>query len=303
MSVVQDIKILDIKFLEASHVIANYLIPSGDGPILVETGPETTFEHLKKAIAGAGYHWKDIKHVLLTHIHFDHAGAAWKFAQNGAQIYVHPKGLPHLHQPERLWNSAKRIYKEDMDRLWGTMEPIEKKLLVPVKDGDIVAIGGKEFRAHYTPGHAIHHNAYQLDSVIFTGDVAGVRINNGPAVPPCPPPDIDVASWKKSIQKLKNLNSERLYIAHFGVVEHPNRHLQELEEMLDDWVSWMYPYFKNDADPEQITPKFVNYTQQQLRDQGLAEEDVQRYEKGNPSFMSVTGLMRYWKLKTQGRLE
>lgn len=303
MSAKHDIRILDVKFLGESHVIANSLIPSEDGPILVETGPETTFENLKKAIAEEGFDWKDIKHVLLTHIHFDHAGAAWKFAENGAKIYVHPIGLPHLHQPAKLWDSAKRIYKEDMDRLWGKMKSIDEDLLMPVDDGDVIAIGGKEFTTHYTPGHAIHHNAYQLGVVVFTGDVAGVRINEGPAVPPCPPPDIDIASWKKSINRLKSINADMLYIAHFGAVENPNQHLEELREMLDDWALWMKPYFEKGADPDVVTPQFVAYTQQQLRDKGLAEDDVQRYEKGNPSFMSVTGLTRYWKLKSQGRLQ
>src|SRR5690625_5011623 len=124
-----DIDILDLNFLEEPHVIANYLIPSDEGLVLIETGPETTFENLKNAISKTGNSWKDVKHVLLTHIHFDHAGAAWKFAENGAKIYVHPIGLPHLNSPEKLWNSAKRIYKEDMETLWGEMKPIAKELL------------------------------------------------------------------------------------------------------------------------------------------------------------------------------
>jgi len=112
-----DIEILDLHFMNESDAIASFLIESTDGLILIETGPESTFETLTKAISDAGYDWKDVKHVLLTHIHFDHAGAAWKFADNGAKIYVHPIGLPHLQNPERLWNSAKRIYEDQMEVL------------------------------------------------------------------------------------------------------------------------------------------------------------------------------------------
>lgn len=293
---------LDNHFLEESSVIANYLIESQEGLILIETGPETTFEHLKKAISQEGYDWADVKHVLLTHIHFDHAGAAWKFAEQRAKIYVHPVGLPHLNNPEKLWNSAKRIYKDDMERLWGEMKPIDNNLLIPADDGDTISIGGVEFKTHYTPGHAVHHNAYQLGKAVFTGDVAGVKINSGPVVPPCPPPDINIELWKESIEKLKNLNPEVLYLAHFGAVHQPQKHLKDLELILDDWKNWIKPHYEAETSPKEITPEFVAYTQNQLREAGVSEKNIERYEKGNPSFMSVTGLMRYWKLKDQGRL-
>lgn len=294
--------ILDDLFLDEPHVIANYLIPSEEGLILVETGPETTFEHLKAAIRRAGYDWQQVRHVLLTHIHFDHAGAAWKFAEIGAKIYVHPIGLPHLNQPEKLWQSAKRIYKEDMERLWGQMKPIPESSLIPLDDGDEITIGGLNFKTYYTPGHAIHHNAYQMGEVIFTGDVAGVSINGGPAVPPCPPPDINIELWKQSIDKLLAIAPKKLYLAHFGAVENVREHLGQLVQMLDDWSGWIKPYYDSEMHVEELTPKFVAYTQQGLSDLGVNKADLQKYEKGNPSYMSVTGLLRYWKLKDQGRI-
>ncbi len=302
MSKPNQIKILDILFLDEPHVIANYLIESEDGLILIETGPGTAFEHLKEAIAQEGFHWKDVRHVFLTHIHFDHAGGAWKFAEIGAKIYVHPVGLPHLNQPEKLWNSAKRIYQNDMERLWGEMKPIELSQLVAADDGDVFNIGGVEIKAFYTPGHAVHHNAYQIGEIVFTGDVAGVKINNGLVVPPCPPPDIHIENWKNSIQKIISLNPKALYLAHFGIVTEIETHFSELENMLEDWSSWMKPYYDSKTPAEEITPKFIAYTQNQLRKSGVSEEDIEKYEKGNPSFMSVTGLMRYWRLKDEGRI-
>ena len=296
------INVLDIHFLGETQVIANYLIESNDGLILIETGPETAFNHLKKAIEKAGFKWKEVKHVLLTHIHFDHAGAAWKFAENGAKIYVHPIGLPHLNNPEKLWNSAKRIYQDDMERLWGEMKPIDKTLLVPVDDGDVLNLGGVVFKTHYTPGHAIHHNAYQFGEIIFTCDVAGVKINDGPVVPPCPPPDIHIENWKRSIEKLVALNPTRLYLAHFGAVNHPKEHLNDLVAVLDDWKNWIKPYFDQSIPAEEIVPKFVKYTQDQLKRKNVSDENLERYEKGNPSYMSVTGLLRYWRLKEEGRI-
>lgn len=293
---------LDLNFLDKDSSIAAYLIESSDELVLIETGPETTFNSLVKAIENKGFDWKNIKHVLLSHIHFDHAGAAWKFAENGAKIYVHPIGLPHLQNPERLWNSAKMIYKEDMERLWGEMKPIDEKLLVPADEGDCLSIGDLEFNVHYTPGHAIHHNAYQLEDIIFTGDVAGVRINLQPVVPPCPPPDIDLGKWKSSIDKLRKLNPRSLYLTHFGKVDKTLEHLDELEWMLDDWANWMKPYYDKGIDPDEITPKFIEYTKNQLLEKGVNEDDVLRYEYANPSWMSVVGLLRYWRLKDEGRI-
>lgn len=293
---------LDLNFLEKDSSIASFLIETSENLILIETGPETTFSQLVKAIQNKGFNWKDIRHVLLSHIHFDHAGAAWKFAENGAKIYVHPIGLPHLQNPERLWNSAKMIYKDDMEKLWGEMKPIQKSLLVSIEDRDQLSIGNLDIFVHYTPGHAIHHNSYQIDNVVFTGDVAGVKINQNLVVPPCPPPDIDVEKWKNSIEKLKKINPKYLYLTHFGRVENPIQHLNDLELILEDWVNWMKPFYEKGISAEKIIPEFMQYTRNQLLENGVSEDDIQRYEYANPSWMSVAGLLRYWKLKDEGRI-
>lgn len=296
------IHILDLNFMGESSSIASYLLPSSEGLILIETGPETTFNTLIEGIKALGYDWHDVKHVLLTHIHFDHAGAAWKFAENGAKIYVHPVGLPHLQNPQKLWNSAKRIYGDQMELLWGEMQPIPEKLLVPIEDKMTINIGEYEFTALYTPGHAIHHNAYELDDIIFTGDVAGVKINKGPVVPPCPPPDINIEEWLASIQYIRSRQPRLIYPTHFGKIDEPGKHLSALEIILADWANWMKPYYEKGASAEDVIPKFVEYTTQQLLENGASNEDVNRYVRANPSWMSVSGLLRYWKLKDQGRI-
>src|SRR5690606_14172057 len=115
MSVVH---ITDLDFIGEHQAIGTFLIETNEGPILIETGPGSTWPQLKNGINRLGYEPGDIHRVLLTHIHFDHAGAAWKMAELGSFIYVHPLGLPHLASPERSWNSAAQIYGNDMDRLW-----------------------------------------------------------------------------------------------------------------------------------------------------------------------------------------
>lgn len=293
---------IDLHFQQEEHSIAAYLIETSEGPILIETGPMSTFHHLKAGVEQLGFKLEEIKHVLVTHIHFDHAGAAWKFAELGATIYVHPIGLPHLNNPEKLWNSAAQIYGDEMDRLWGEMQPIPLKQLIGVTDQDQVVIGGVEIEVLYTPGHAVHHNAYAINDVIFTGDVAGVKIGNGPIVPPCPPPDINIELWKNSIEKLRAKAPKALYLTHYSRQENPNQLLDDLIAILDDWAHYIKPFYDNKTPADDIVPQFMQYTKGQLEEKGLNAHEIQIYEYANPSWMSVNGLLRYWKLKEQGRI-
>lgn len=298
----EQIQILDLNFLGSEKAIACFLVETTEGPVLIETGPESTFSNLKKAIMRQGYHIDDIRHVLLTHIHFDHAGAAWKFAAKGAKIHVHPVGAPHLASPEKLWESASMIYGDDMDRLWGKMEPIPESRIMEVEDGQRIQIGDTVFTALHTPGHASHHIAWMMDGVVFCGDVGGIKIGSGPVVPPCPPPDIHLEAWMDSIQKIIDQNPEILILTHFGEVKDVNGHFRALQEILFDWANWIKPHFEKSTDQKTVIPAFMEYTQDYLRKLGCSETLIQTYEYANPSWMSVAGLYRYWKLKSQGRL-
>lgn len=297
-----DIHTLDLYFKDTPQAIGSYLIASSAGPILIEAGPYSTYEHLVAAIENVGYKVTDIKHVFLTHIHFDHAGAAWAFARHGAKIYVHEIGLPHLNNPEKLWNSAAQIYGDQMDSLWGKMEPIDENLLIATADGDIITIGDVSIKAIYTPGHAVHHNAYQVEDIMFTGDVGGVKISKGPVVPPCPPPDIHIELWKSSIQKIKESGVRALYLTHFGEIDNVQQHLNDLLEVLDQWSNFIKPHYDAHTPNEVLINLFMDYTNADLQHAGLDEAAIQQYQYANPSWMSVNGLLRYWKLKEQGRI-
>ena len=288
---------LDLHFLDLPQAIAAYLIETSDGPVLIESGPYTTYEHLEQEICRVGFALEDIRHVLLTHIHFDHAGAAWALAEQGATIYVHPVGAPHLVNPEKLWNSAKRIYQDDMDRLWGAMHPIPEAKLREVAHEERLTFGETTFTAYHTPGHAIHHIAYQQGNSVFTGDVGGVRIEGGMVEPPCPPPDINLADWQHSIQLLRDLHPAHLYLTHFGVVDQVPEHLDALDRQLLNWADWVRENMQGGLPAEAIAPEFIVYVKQQLQAHGASDELIQQYEAANPSWMSVAGLMRYWKKK------
>lgn len=291
------VNILDLGFQGKKETIASFLLETTEGPILIETGPYSTINKLKKGLKKHGYAMSDVKHVFITHVHFDHAGAAWAFAQNGATIYVHPEGKKHLKNPEKLYNSAKRIYGDKMEELWGAMEAIPDKQLVAVADGKKVKVGKTKLKAIHTPGHAVHHISWELKDILFAGDVAGVKIGEGAVVPPCPPPDINIEAWEKSIRKILNKRYQEVYLTHFGKVENVKPHLIELRGRLRNWANWIKPYFDEGASPDKITPKFEKYVQMQIKASGATKAQIARYEGANPSWMSVSGLLRYWKKK------
>ncbi len=285
---------IDLHFQGAEKSIAAYLVETADGPIVIEVGPHSTLPYLKKGIEAAGFKFEDIKHVFLTHIHLDHAGSAWCFADHGAKIYVHPRGAKHLADPSRLMNSAKRIYQDQMDVLWGEMREITSEQIVEVEHETVIEIGGQKIKALHTPGHAVHHIAWQIGDIAFTGDVAGVKIEQGPVIPPCPPPDIHIGDWKASIELLRNANIKHFYLGHFGMVTDIENHLNSLSARLDEYANWMKEKMDEGIEYEPLVPLFQEFVEDSLRREGLSEEDLLAYSKANPAWMSVAGLMRYW---------
>ena len=166
------VKIIDIQFLGVKSAIACFLIKSSKGLIMIETGPSTSYNIISQELTNLGYNIKDVKHVFVTHIHLDHSGGAWKFAKNGAKIYVHPCGAQHLENPQKLIESATKIYGDKMDFLWGKIQKIDKKKIQTVEHKEKIIIGDTTIESLHTPGHAEHHIALKINDEIFTGDVA-----------------------------------------------------------------------------------------------------------------------------------
>ena len=289
---------LDLNFLGYPQSIAAYLVETSEGPLLIETGPYSTFEVLKNEIKRCGFELDEIKHVFLSHIHLDHAGAAWALAEQGATIYLHPFGETHLTHPEKLMESAKRIYQEDMDRLWGQMHPIPMDQLRSTVHLEEIIIGNLCLQALHTPGHAKHHIAWKMDDLIFSGDVAGVKIQKGPVVPPCPPPDINLEDWIHSIDLILACEPSQIYLTHFGVIKNVPAHMHALKSMIHDWSQWVKKNWMAGFTADELTPKFSEYTSQQLLRLGVDPLGIKQYEAANPSWMSVAGLIRYWEKKT-----
>jgi len=186
-----------------------------------------------------------------------------------------------------------------MEKLWGEMHGIHPENLIAIEDGQKITVDEHEFESLHTPGHASHHIAWKLGDIIFAGDVAGCKINQGPVVPPCPPPDIDIEAWHESIDKILAHQPQSLYLTHFGKVDEVSQHLEDLKTVLGDWASWMKVKFDQQKSLEEITPEFKAYAANQLIEAGLGEIEVKKYESANPAWMSVAGLMRYWGKKAE----
>jgi glyoxylase-like metal-dependent hydrolase (beta-lactamase superfamily II) len=293
-----DIQTLDLKFQNCNNAIASYLIPHSEGIILIESGPGSTQEQLKINLQEHGYELKDVSHVLLTHIHLDHAGASGWLAKHGANIYVHERGAAHMLDPSKLIASATRIYQDKMKDLWGEFLPVPDSRLTALSDNDEIQIGSFIFRALDTPGHANHHMAYMLDDLCFSGDVGGVRIKSiGPKHlrVPMPPPEFNPLKWRQSISRLKKERIRIIAPTHFGMFEDVSWHLDTLLYELDSAEEWMRKVMPLDLEIADLRDEFKAWAMDRSVKLGVDPTSLDAFEKANPSGMSADGIKRYWE--------
>ncbi len=289
-----DIKVMDLGFF-GPQTIASFLIETGEGPILIETGPDTVYRSLTETLRRYGYVEKDVRGVFVSHIHLDHAGAAWHLAEAGATVFVNSNGARHLADPSRLLASAKQIYQDDMDRLWGQFKPLPQDRIHPTSDREIIEIGGIRVQVLATPGHASHHNVYMIDGNMFTGDIGGIRIMGGPVFAPTPPPDINVETWQASLRIIRDAGPSALYLTHFGVYRDVNEHLRRLEDMLLQWTDWIGTRLRHGKQDEEIVKEFIPYFRGLILSASSDRELLDLYDLADPAYMNALGLIRYWK--------
>ena len=287
---------LDLNFQNKTHAIASYLIRDGDAVVLIESGPGSTLAALEAGLASHGLTFPDVTHVLLTHIHLDHAGAAGRLSRYGAQVFVHPIGAPHLLDPQKLIASATRIYGERMESLWGEFLPVPGNQLHVVNDADEIQIGNLRFVALSTPGHAEHHHVYLFEDICFSGDVGGVRIPGYPYLRvPMPPPELHIEKWRATLNRLRQQKFSRIAPTHFGIYGDPAWQLREVEKGLDAAERWLEATMPADPPVDELRAKFTAWMEEEGRQQGLDPEVAKAYELANPLGMSADGLQRYWR--------
>ena len=297
---------ISLPFQGEEEIIGSYLLAGNGELALIDPGPGSTLEALFGGLREAGFDPRDLTHILATHIHLDHAGGAGSLARRlpRAQVYVHKLGAPHLLDPSKLVASARRIYGERMQQLWGDIEPVPDEQLTVLEGNEIINIAGRRLEVHYTPGHAVHHVIFfdAHSGELFAGDVAGVRLQNiGFVRPPTPPPDLDLESWSASLDLLKRLRPDVLYIGHYGAVTDIVSHIASLRERLYDWGNFVLHAMREGKSEEEITALLIKQANPDLERVSHTFQDVVRYDIAANYPMTVQGYMRYWKLKSQKR--
>lgn len=295
-----EIYVLDLNFQGIPEVTAAYLIVGPEGPILIETGPGSTLNTLLNRLREHGFQPEQVKHVLVTHIHLDHAGAAGWWAQQGAQVYVHSFGASHLINPDKLLASAGRIYGDKMNTLWGEMLPAPADKVTEVFDNDLLEVAGLKIKALETPGHARHHHVFALGDVAFCGDAAAARLPGwGFPDVPAPPPEFELDVWEATLDRLLAQNFQRIYPTHFGQIDDVQGHLQAVKKLVQETAVFIKLKMEAELSRDQIVTAYENWFAQRARAAGLTETAINQYATANPLYMSVDGVMRYWRKREQ----
>ena len=270
---------IDLLHGGAARTIGVYLLETNDGLALFDCGPASCVDALEAGLAERGHELADVRHLLLSHIHLDHAGAAGTLVRRHPSLQVHVSGIgaPHLVDPSRLERSARRLYGESFDALWGE--------LAPVPEANVRVVGERVLglECFPSPGHASHHVCYFDGATLYAGDAAGVRIQPAATVlPPTPPPDVDLEAWERTLKGIERRRPERLALIHFGVAEDVERHLGELRGRLATWAQRV--------ERGATEAEFVAAAKADLPP---AEADA--YDRAMPFWQSYAGLARYWE--------
>ncbi len=279
----------------------------GGGFALVESGPSVARTATEAALESAGLDLRDLRFVLLTHVHLDHAGAAAALAGPvGAPVYVHRIGAPHVADPSRLMASAGRVYGDKLDFLWGSMQPLDRHLVRPVEGGETLDLGGLKAQVIYTPGHASHHVSYLLpdDGTLFTGDSAGILLQGSGLIRPAlPPPELDLEACDESLARMIETAPSRLILTHFGVVTDPLPHLREVGERNRQWEAAVLEGLAAGEDDEALTGRMIRLEDAEMEAAGTPPGIAARLKLTSDAQMTVTGLKRYLTKKHPERIE
>lgn len=274
-------------------------LPSG-GFALVESGPGSTRAAVLAGLREAGLDPRDLRYVLLTHIHLDHAAAAGALLEGtDAQLVVHEAGAPHMIDPSRLMASALRVYGDALPALWGTMLPVPAERVRAVAGGETLDVGGLTVRVIATPGHASHHVGYLLDDgTLFTGDAAGVRLGGSDLLRPAlPPPDLDLEAWRGSVERMLAAAPERLVLTHFGEVagrEAAAAHLRAVGERNRMWSEAVLSGLNAGEDDVALVARVQRLEDAELAAAGVLPGIRLRYKITSDAAMTVAGVKRYF---------
>jgi glyoxylase-like metal-dependent hydrolase (beta-lactamase superfamily II) len=292
------IDVIDLNFRARSHVVGTAVLQGPDGVALVDPGPTSCLPSLEAGLAERGLTLRDVRTLLLTHIHFDHAGAAGSIVERvpGVQVFVHEHGARHMIDPSRLIASAARLWGDQMETLWGAFVPVPSTSVHTLKGGERIEVAGSSLQVAYTPGHAIHHVSYldERHGVAYVGDTAGIRLNEHLLIAPTPPPDIDLEAWRDSLDRLDAWQPVSLMLTHFGEVTPARAHLARFRETLDEQAEVVRQSLELPCTDEDRARMFVDRLRALAR-QRTPESEAAATEIAAPFDQLWAGLARYWR--------
>lgn len=292
---------IDLQFQGHARVIASAVLPLGDGIAVVDPGPASCLPALESGLAAHGWTVADIRAVLLTHIHLDHAGATGTLVARNPRIEVcvHERGAPHMIDPAKLIASASRLYGEAMDRLWGEFLPTAAANVRVLTGGEVLRWGGCALEVAYTPGHAVHHVSYldSRDGTAYVGDTAGVRVGGDGLIAPTPPPDIDVEAWEASLDRMLAWHPVRLYLTHFGEVTAVTPHIARLRETLRTAAERVRASLDTPGDDAARAAAHQAVVRREVEAMVSATE-ARALELAAPFDQLWSGLARYWRKRS-----
>ncbi len=222
-----------------------YLI-EGDTVALFDSGPATVIDNVLDSARGLGYSPEDISYLIFSHIHIDHIGGAGVLCRDHPhlKVMVHEKGVPHLVNPEKLYQSMKKVFGDMADQMYGDIIPIPEDRIHPLEDGEIIELGeNRRLRVLHTPGHASHHLSLYDEShrVLFAGEALGIYLPDADVYfPSTPPPEFDLVSAVESVEKLERLELEKVLFSHFGPARDALTPIKRSREMLIEWGRIIY---------------------------------------------------------------
>jgi glyoxylase-like metal-dependent hydrolase (beta-lactamase superfamily II) len=290
---------IDLRFLGRSNVIAAAVVQGPAGVAIIDPGPTSCLSALELGLQEHGVRWDDVRHILLTHIHLDHAGAVGTIvrAHPHISVFVHERGTKHMIDPTRLLDSATRLYGDQMDRLWGEFAAVPQANVMSLAGGEQIEAGGRVFDVAYTPGHASHHVSFfdASSGVAFVGDVAGVcGLGGGYVLPPTPPPDIDLEAWSTSVDRILEWSPSTMFLTHFGPVTRVRPHLAELLDNLQFVAGAVRTSLESDGTDEEKSERFADWLRQELR-RHMSDAAVDSYIVAAGFKYLWFGLARYWR--------